>query len=109
MNTLPILTELMTVPFLSNHCVLEGFEDGAAADPEAAKAFLQEKLPAFEEINVIVLKKRAADGAKIVRIPSLSKDLAELAKKEEAKKKEEVARLKMEMEKMQAAMAKLSA
>merc|ERR1719328_946830 len=58
-NIMHMAEEIMKTPLLASHCVLEGFEDQSKSDLYK-KAFgdkIQELLPMFEDVTLIVVKK----------------------------------------------------
>ena len=69
--------EIMRIPLLANHCVLEGFEDLTKRD-SYQKMFGDEitrLLPAFEETEIVVLNKLPNTSTYVVKIPSIDKSI----------------------------------
>lgn len=69
--------EIMRIPLLANHCVLEGFEDVTKRD-SYQKMFGDEitrLLPAFEETEIVVLNKLPNTSTYVVKIPSIDKSI----------------------------------
>ena len=69
--------EIMQIPLLANHCVLEGFEDVTKKD-SYQKMFADEiarLLPSFEETKIVVSNKLPNTSTYIVKIPSIAKSI----------------------------------
>ena len=76
-NIMHMTAEIMKTPILANHCILQDFED-----PKQSQVYeqvfgdkIQELLPPFEEIKLVVVKKLPSSGTYVVRIPQVAKSI----------------------------------
>ena len=84
-NLMPIVDELMTTPFLANHCVLAGFDGATERKPtEEELALIAKVLATFETVKVKVLRKDKEGGYLVVEVQGLEA----LHTKQESKKED---------------------